>query len=485
MEEFEDQTSDAHPELRWDPEQTARLLRSVDSALGDAPEDLEMPTVEDPVLEDVSQELEYQRQYRQRRRLRRWLVFLSLVLMLTGSYCVAIFTDWVPAFVTLRSMYIETAMSTMRHQWLATALIPGDVVNRVMQNIEQSKGEQVGLQSQWGATEPPEAQSPASGFDKDAAMELLETLSQSLGMQSDAQRFAKLFYELDMDTVRDYVDDHPEAISGGWDNFLVDEAGLQDDGTSMRTVHGDEVLAVDAANGMLVVRITGTMPSTGTAYRGVLIIGKYPDRLQCASAAQPGVVGQRVGTIAENHNGLAAITGSGFGDHEGVAEGADLAGNAMCNGKVYWGNSYGWGYKRVELHSDNRLYIVDAPTYFSDDCTDATEWIPALIVDGEIVVSAKDGYTAMNPRCCLGQTQDEAILMLGIEGRKIDSLGCDATECANILARYGAYQAMNVDGGSSAMVWYQGRYIMRCGNADLPEGRRLPNAWVYCADPVE
>ncbi len=442
---------------------------------------------EEPVLEDIARELEQRRLQKQRKRLQALAGVLSALLILASGYCVAIFTDWVPVFVTLRTMYIETAMSTMNHQWLATAFIPKDIIDQVLANVEAGKDAQMGIQSQWGSETTPntQPQSPASGFDKDAAMDLLEDLSESLGMKTDAQRFAELFHELDMDTVEEFVQEHPEAISGGWDNFLVDESGLKDKGTSMRTIQGDQVLAVDAANGMLVVRITGTMDSTGTGYRGVLIIGKYPDRLQCASTAYPGQVGQRVGAIAENHNGLAAMTGSGFDDSAGVAEGADLSGSAMCNGVVYRGNPYPWGYKRVELHEDNRLYIVDAHTWFSEDCTDATEWTPALIIDGEIVVSAADGYTAMNPRTCLGQTQDEAILMLGIEGRRIDSLGCDATECANILARYGAYQAMNVDGGTSAMMWYQGKYIMRCSNADLPEGRRLPNAWVYGAEPVE
>ena len=94
-------------------------------------------------------------------------------------------------------------------------------------------------------------------------------------------------------------------------------------------------------------------------------------------------------------------------------------------------------------------------------------------------------YTALNPRTCIGQTRDEAILFLGIEGRRVDSLGCNAVECASILERYGAYQAMNVDGGTSAIIWYEGEYIMRCSNSNLPEGRNLPNAWVYCAESVE
>ena len=100
-------------------------------------------------------------------------------------------------------------------------------------------------------------------------------------------------------------------------------------------------------------------------------------------------------------------------------------------------------------------------------------------MDGQTVVTKEDHYNARNPRCCLGQTADGTVLMLCIEGRYLDSLGATAPECAEVLARYGAYQAMNLDGGTSAILWYDGRYITRCSDPDRPEGRPLPNCWIY------
>ena len=40
-------------------------------------------------------------------------------------------------------------------------------------------------------------------------------------------------------------------------------------------------------------------------------------------------------------------------------------------------------------------------------------------------------------------------------------------------------QAMNLDGGTSAIMWYDGEYVIQCSNEALPEGRTLPNAFVY------
>ena len=410
------------------------------------------------------------------------VILLAILLFIECAYCVVIFTDLIPPLATLRSIYIETAMSTMRHQWLAKALIPGDIVQDVIDKTEAGKEAQVGVNSSWddvtADTTPEETRSPIIGFSKEEAASLLSQIAQANGLTSETDDFFELFHELNEESVRAYAEAHPEVIENGWANFYVNEAGLNDEGTDMYTNQGDQVLAVDAANGLMVVRITGS------TYRGVLVIGKDASRLKCAPSAYLGSSGQKAGDIAQGNNGLVAMTGSGFGDAEGVAEGSDLSGGAMCSGVTY-GSHYPWGYKRVELHTDNRLYITDAHAAYGENCTDATEWTPALIVDGKNVAGEDTLYTALNPRTCLGQTRDEAILFLGIEGRRVDSLGCNAVECADILERYGAYQAMNVDGGTSAIIWYEGEYIMRCSNSNLPEGRNLPNAWVYCAESVE
>ncbi len=416
--------------------------------------------------------------------LRKVAVLLSLLLFIEAAYCVVIFTDWIKPLAALRTIYIDTAMSTMTHQWLATALIPGDVVQKVVAKTQANREAQLGVDSKWEDADktPQETKSPSSGFSKDAAASMLSQLAQDAGITNDDVEFFKLFYELDEKSTRAYAEAHPEVIANGWSKFWVHEAGLDDEGTDIYTKQGDQVLAIDAENGLMVVRITGS------TYSGALVIGKDASRLKCAPSSQWGAAGEWVGDIAQNNNGLVAMTGSGFEDSPNVSEGADQSGAAMCSGEKYYDyntSDHYRGGKRIELRRDNRLYIVDSYTDFHEDCTDATEFTPALIIDGVNVAGEDYTYTAMNPRACIGQTKDESIMMLAIEGRKIDSIGCNVEECASIMERYGAYQAMNLDGGTSASLWYEGEYIIRCSNGNLiPEGRRLPNAWVYSAEPV-
>ena len=366
------------------------------------------------------------------KKLKTIALLLAVFLLLECAYCVAVFTDWVPPLANLREQYIETALGTMNHKWLATALIPGDIVRQVWEGLEHSRLSQSGQNSSgWESTDIPKNRS-----------------------------FFELFPELQ-------EEDFPD--SPGLD-FYVDQAGLDDPGTDLQTRQGDQVLAIDARNGLLVIRIREKF------FRGVLILCKDPGRLSCAAAENSGIIGQKAGEIAVSNHALVALTASGF-EADGP-EGAWQTGASRCGGTSY-GEHLKPGYKRLELRSDDRLYVVDAPDDFHPDCTDATEWTPALIIDGKIVVTKEDHYNARNPRCCLGQARDGTILMLCIEGRFLDSLGATAPECAEILARYGAYQAMNLDGGTSAICWYQGEYITRCSDPDLPEGRLLPNCWIY------
>ena len=372
------------------------------------------------------------------KKLKILAALLALLLLVECTYCVALFTDWCPPLTSLRNMYIETALSTLSHRWLATALIPGDIVQEVWEGLEDSRNAQLGQNS--------------------AGWETEETTGK--------RGFYELFPELEESAVRAWAPISGEEL----EKLYVNHSGLDEVGLDLYTRQGDQVLAIDAKNGILAVRIREEL------FRGVLILAKYPDRLSCAAAENWGIEGQTAGQIAAAHGALVAMTASGFRDSE--KEGTAQTGAAMCGGVPY-GEHLKPGYKRIELRGDDRLYVVDAPDEFHPDCTDASEWSPALIVDGQIVVTKEDHYNARNPRCCLGQGADGTVLMLCVEGRYLDSLGATAPECAEVLARYGAYQAMNLDGGTSAILWYDGRYITRCSDPDRPEGRPLPNCWIY------
>lgn len=313
--------------------------------------------------------------------------------------------------------------------------------------------------------------------EQEQVQQELEKLEEYMQAGEEEQMFYAQFPQLDMSSLRAYLDAHSALLDGGWENIYINEAGFDDAGTGIYTTQGDEVLAIDAKNGVLLVRVQDE------GYRGVLAIANDPSKLSVEMSAGIGAYGELVGDIASAHGGVLAMSASGFLDTDAngnSGNGGLIAGYAMSGGKGY-GEHFGTGYQRLELREDNRFYIVDASEPVSASCTDAVEFQPALIVGGETFYDGN--WIEKNPRACIGQTQTGEILMLVIEGRMLDEgiYGTDVNTCAGILQRYGCAQALNVDGGTSAMLWFDGEYVTRCSNRNLREsgGRLLPNAFVY------
>lgn len=402
---------------------------------------------------------------RKPRRKHSFLRGLAVVLaVLLGLYGFVLWAP-IPAVERLRNMYIETALSTMTHRWLATSFFPKSIVEEVRQQMKAAQESQNGIHSDWNSsgqehTTPDIPETPPG-----------ETGSVTEGDEA-MEAFFRLFWELDRQSVLDWVKKDPSLLKDGWARLTANEAGLKDKGLPVYTTMGEQVLAIDAQQKVLLVRVKGS------GYRGVLAIAKDPARLSLQASSQLGERGENAGVIAEAHNGLLAMTGSGFLDQDGHGKGGQVTGYALCSGTAY-GQHMGSGYKRLELRDDDLLYIVDASAEVSPKATDAMEFTPALIVDGQITVDSTCGWTALNPRACLGQSDRYEILMLVIEGRLTTSIGTDVIECAKLLQQHGCMQAMNMDGGTSATLYYDGEYVTQCSNTALPAGRLLPNAWIF------
>lgn len=388
---------------------------------------------------------------------RRLLILFLVLAILAGLYLTAVYSN-IPFIAKWRTAYIQTAMNTLSHQWLATAFIPRSVIDKVVAEMEAAREAQIGVNSEWEEEEV-ESRNP--------------TLTDTKGMSKEEIAFYNLFWEVDVPSMQAYVKEHPDVLAAGWSRINIDKSALTDDGTSIRTIQGEQVLAIDAYNEVLIAR------EKGSTYRGVLVIMKDPSRLSLQAASTLGSVGQVCGKIAEDHGGVIGMTGSGFIDPGGTGNGGTLAGYAMCNGKSYGDGHMGYGYKRLELHKDNRIYIRDSDSEVSPDTTDAVEFSPAMIIDGETVVNARSGFSDLQPRACLGQSKYGEIIALLVEGRLTTSVGISVPDCAAIMAKHDCMQAMNLDGGTSAMIWYKGKYIMRSSNTALTAGRTLPNAFVY------
>lgn len=422
------------------------------------------------------------KQKRQKRKkpLRTLAIVLGVLLLLEGAYFFLCYSK--NEFISYwREAYIATAMSTMRHRWLAEDLLPASVVREVTDKYVRIAQAQQSTGTTW-QTEQPQQTPPRE--ENPAPLE--PDLTEPEPEKTPEEIFYERFWELDRESFEAYLAEHPEALENGWESILINEAGLDDAGTSIRTVQDEQVLAVDAKNQILLLRVEGS------GYRGVLAVAKDPARLSIGHSQGVGQgisdYGQTVGVIAQQEGAVLAMTASGFIDVDsmgnvGNGNGSMLAGLSMSHGNTvlnYPYSNYSWhSYRRLEIRKDDRLYICPIETPVSEDCRDAMEFEPAVIVDGQTMVS--DWWVEINPRSVIGQSDRYEILMLAIEGRNYLAgiLGTDINECARILERHGCVQALNADGGASMMLWYDGEYLTRCANLSLSQGRPVPNAFCY------
>lgn len=88
---------------------------------------------------------------------------------------------------------------------------------------------------------------------------------------------------------------------------------------------------------------------------------------------------------------------------------------------------------------------------------------PRLLVDGQVAIDwGAEGFDAgfpgsLNPRTAVGTTQDgHHLLLVTVDGREAVSKGVTLADMALILKRYGAWSAINLDGGGSTTMAVDG-----------------------------
>ena len=408
-------------------------------------------------------------------------IVLALMIVLICGQLVYLFCVYsnIPFIKKWRDIYINTAMTTYTHQWLATALLPDDMIQEVVDARAAELEAQMGINTDWGDNDTQNVISSniSQGndpTDTDVIVNIEQTPEEGQTPATAQQAFFELFDEIDQASMLTYVNQNPDAIADGWENIDINEAALYDEGTSIMTTAGDQVLAVDAANGILLIRVEGD------GYRGVLAITKDSEQVSIHASKGIGSYGSLCKDIAQDAGALLAINASAFYDPDGNGNGGTLVGYSVCEGEHY-GYIAGIAdpnnnWKRMELREDNLMYLVDSKNEVDPTVTDACEWNVALIINGEKLVS---GVWEIHPRSAIGMSEDHEVMFLIIEGRQPlkGIIGATAPEVADILLRYDCAQAMLQDGGSSAIMVYHDEPVTMCSNG-YETGRALPNAWV-------
>ena len=122
--------------------------------------------------------------------------------------------------------------------------------------------------------------------------------------------------------------------------------------------------------------------------------------------------------------------------------------------------------------------IRDAVT-FQEEASDANNHFVKLIINGEKRESNGLGSGA-NPRTAIGQKADGTVLLLVTDGRGASGhLGATASDLIEVMEKYGAVNAANLDGGSSSTMYYKDKYLMTSVTLYYSNSSwRLPEAFI-------
>lgn len=227
--------------------------------------------------------------------------------------------------------------------------------------------------------------------------------------------------------------------------------------TIYRNEYEKAVLQKDPGNDLYKV-----IEVSGSGYKGFLVVLYDPSKISIATTAYLGVRGQDILTIAERENAIIAMNAGGFYDPDWNSNGALPHGTVISNGKVvsdYADAAMGGGF--ICFTNENKLLLgkMTKNQAVAAGCRDAVEFGPFLIVNGKRSFIRGNGGWGIAPRTAIGQRQDGIVLMLVINGRLATSIGADMVDLTDIMERYGAYNAANLDGGSSSELVINGQII--------------------------
>lgn len=412
---------------------------------------LEEEITEQQKTEKQLKKIRKTRKKRKKHRLRNAIIAAGSLAVL---YCILVFSH-ISFVEKWRTIYIETAMGTMNHQWLATLFLPQSVIDDVMNGKVVLEVRQEDDNSTWQTVE---FEDPKDAMDTWANMQ---------------NQFSKLYAEIDQKSFAAFMKQHRKEDVLDEDGYLlIDAADYDAEDTGIVTIHGDPVCAIDTRNGIIIVTLRGD------SYSGRMAIIKNPEQVKLAVSKTLGSSGSYLNDICRKNNAILGINASGFSDPEGGGNGGEAYGMIMSDGTAHRPD-LDTTMKIISMDTTNRLNVTNT---LPANARDAMQFSPALVINGKQLISGSSGW-GLQPRCVIGQTEKGSVMMAVIDGRQPSySIGITLGDLTDILYQYGAYQACNLDGGSSAVMYYRGRNITHSSAVTPEKGRHIPDAWIVKAN---
>ena len=115
--------------------------------------------------------------------------------------------------------------------------------------------------------------------------------------------------------------------------------------------------------------------------------------------------------------------------------------------------------------------------------TNAVSWGPFLIVNGVSSKISGNGGWGMGARTAIGQRRDGVVLLLVVDSNASRTKGATMSDLTEIMERYGAVNASNLDGGTSSVMALPKQIAKSEFNATCHD--YFTNAYCAINDPID
>lgn len=200
-------------------------------------------------------------------------------------------------------------------------------------------------------------------------------------------------------------------------------------------------------------------------------VGKYdaflvaiydPSRVSVITKAKlgTGAYGENMVSMCKRTKSQVCINAGRFKQGKDLLSSDFPSGYVIKNGEIVWASNAKKKGELIGFNKDNKLVLTKATgaEALEMGIRDAVEFGPYLIINGKPMETVGNGGSGNAPRVAIAQRKDGIVLFL-VTNTKYFYSGPTFSEMIEVLQKYGAYNAANLDGGSSATLVIENKLI--------------------------
>ena len=202
-----------------------------------------------------------------------------------------------------------------------------------------------------------------------------------------------------------------------------------------------------------------------------------PSRIHYTVSSKINNRGQKLVDLAKEQGAILTINASAF-----ARKGAKLVptGITIKDGVVLQNGNVSNKHGLIGFNKDNVLVLMKctAEEAIAAGVRDAMTFGPFLYVNGVAAKISGNGGWGYHPRTVIAQRKDGIVFFIVFDGRTAGHLGASMNDLIEVLTRYKAYNAANLDGGGSSTLVLYDKLVNNPGGWGYTGDRYLPDAWI-------